>query len=431
MIIRGVFVVILQNVILIVHTITVSISRMNNVKFFTRIVWYGGLNMSANKNKEYILAVKNNLRSFLYTANYKIDEYGRFSTKDEDDRNKKFKTLTYLCDALQKKSNDENNSYWLSKPDNKLKNIFSIEKASIDPYFINEICELYNFPVEKVFSVKKISVSEAEEIMEEVKKDIINKQKPFAPLSKLTHKAYFGDFYGYTFDHNPNEDEIIIKFYFSIYEDENYMPKAKYVFYNQNQEEQVFEGTPYYISELKTICIEMSASNNSRYQYLYFNGTPYNSQNLIYKNGVCVRTSTASKNHEPDVKSFIITGYELPNHVVETIIPGLLKMTKNDFYILSSQLDRLEQENENIKIFCEKYNSDLQLVNNCVCLVRERKILENTVYDSKSERIFAFECLTTIKAFALAPNQIQYRNTEADYNYFKQIEQELNDALSY
>ena len=267
--------------------------------------------------------------------------------------------------------------------------------------------------------------------MSENEKSIKIKQKPFAPLSKLTHKCYFGKFYGYTFDHNPNEEDKIIKFELSILEDENLIPKAEYTFYNQNQEKQVFTGTPYYISELETISIEMSANNNRRYQYLYFNGAPYNSKKLTYKNGTCVRTSTASRNHEPDVKNFVIMGYELPDHVVKTIIPGLLKMTENNFYILSSQLDRLEQENAHIKDFRQKYHSDFELIDDCVVLVKERKIIENAKYESKAERIFAFDCLTTIRAFALAPNRIMYRNTEADYNFFKQLEQELNDIMSY
>ncbi len=385
--------------------------------------------MLVNKNEEYILAVKNNLRNFLHTVGYRIDQYGSFTAKDE--RNAKFKTLTHLCNELQKKATEENNSYWLSKPDNKLKKLLSNENDTLDPYFINEICGLYNFPLEKVFSAEKITCSETEEIMSEVAKEIRIKQKPFAPLSKLTHKSYFGDFYGYTFDHNPNEDDKIIKFKLSIFEDENFVAKAEYIFYNQNQEKQVFIGTPYYISELNAVCIEMSANNNRRYQYLYFNGAPYNSKKLTYKNGTCVRTSTASRNHEPDVKSFIITGCELPDNVVETIIPGLLKMTENNFYILSSHLERLEQENTNIKVFHEKYSSDFQLVDNCVYLVKERKIIENTKYESKAERIFAFECLTTIKAFALAPNRIMYRNTEADYNFFKQFQQDLNDIMLY
>ena len=384
--------------------------------------------MLVNKNEAYINSVKNNLRAFLHTVSYKIDDYGSFTAKED---NIKFKTLTHLCNELQKKANEENNSFWLSKPDNKLKKLLSNDNDTLDPYFINEICELYSFPIEKVFSSEKISTQEAEDIMSEIIKEARIRQKPFAPLSRLTHKSYFGTFYGYTFDHNPNEDDKIIKFELSIFEDEDFTPKAEYIFYNQNGEKQVFSGTPYYLAELKTICIEMSAGNNRRYQYLYFNGAPYNSKKLTYKNGVCVRTSTASRNHEPDVKSFIITGQELSERVVEKIVPGLLKMTENNFYILASHLERLEQGNPNIKLFREKYSSDFQLIDNCVFLVKERKIIENTKYEGKNDRIFAFECLTSIRKFALAPNRISYRNTEADYNFFKQFEQVLNEAMSY
>ena len=75
--------------------------------------------MAMNKNEKYILSIKSNLRAFLYTVNYKIDEYGSFVAKD--DKNIKYKTLTHLCNELQRKADAEENSFWLSKLDNKLK----------------------------------------------------------------------------------------------------------------------------------------------------------------------------------------------------------------------------------------------------------------------------------------------------------------------
>lgn len=375
--------------------------------------------MAMNKNEKYILSIKSNLRAFLYTVNYKIDEYGSFVAKD--DKNVKYKTLTHLCNELQRKADAEENSFWLSKLDNKLKKLLSNESDSIDAYFINEICELYKFPIEKVYSPMQISIEEACETMSEIILNNNIRQKPFAPISKLTHKSYFGDFYGYTFDHNPNEEETIIKFKLSIYEDENFVPKAEYVFYNRNNEKQIFTGIPYYMPESKTIIIEMTSNNHRRYQYLYFNGTPYNSDKVIYKNGVCVRTSTASANHEPDVKSFVFTGCEQTEEVEKIIIPGLLKMTNDEFYILSSQLDEIEAENPKIKVFHEKNLADFKLIDNAVYLIKERKLIENTKYESKEERIAAFEILTIIKTRALAPNKIIYRNAEADYNYFKEM----------
>ena len=378
-----------------------------------------------NKNKSYILAVKHNLRTFLYTANYKIDPYGSFAGKDEN--NIKFNTLTHLCNELQKKAANEDNTYWLSKPDDKLKKILSDEFDTVDPYFVNEICELYHFPVEKVFCAVKVTPEQALEILSDLAKETDMKQKPYAPLSKLTHKSYFGDFYGYTFDHNPNEEDTIIKFKLSIFEDENGVPRAEYIFHNRNGEKQIFSGTPYYLSDLETICIEMSADNHRRYQYLYFNGARYHAKKMTYKSGVCVRTSTVSKSHEPDVKSFVITGCELPDEVAKKIILGLLKMTSNDFYVLASQLQQLETEHANIKLFHERYSPDIRLIDNAVFLVKERKIIENVRYESKSERIFAFECLAVIRAHALAPNRVLYRNAEADYNYFHQLEQEVEE----
>ena len=56
--------------------------------------------------KDYNLTVKHNLRAFLLTAEYKIDQWGRFDTKEDDI--KRFYTLADLCRKLSEKASSEN-----------------------------------------------------------------------------------------------------------------------------------------------------------------------------------------------------------------------------------------------------------------------------------------------------------------------------------
>ena len=267
-----------------------------------------------DKNELFTRRVKSNLRSFLSTVGYDIDKYGSFVRNH---------TMRELCDELEKKAMRESNSYILKKPDNKLKKILSDESDSIDPYFINEICELYGFPIEKIYQMSsEITPDVAAEIMAEITGNNKLFRGKFAPLSHISHKSYFGEFYGYTVDHNPNGDGDIIDFTLTVSLDENNTPKAEYVFFNKRNEKQLFSGIPYYMPELKTVYIELTADRDSRFMYLYFNGVSYRAEKLSYKSGVCVRTSTASKKFEPDVKSFILTGNKLTDEVRNSIVPG-------------------------------------------------------------------------------------------------------------
>ncbi len=378
--------------------------------------------MSENRKEKYELAIQHNLCSFLETENYYFGP-----TVDKRGLPTKPRTQTELANKLEKRINTDDNEHHIGQMNTKLGKLLTAVKPSIDPFFINEICELYKFPIEKIFTFEKITVEQAKEIMEEINGITAPKERPFSMLSKKTHYSYFGDFYGYTFEHNPNEKDCIKKFQLSIFEDDNGSPKAVYKHHNSsNNELSVFSGIPYYASEQKAICIEMLTDDKQKYQYIYFNGKPYSSTKLTYKSGACVRTSSASRNDEPDVKNFIITGFELPDNTLNEIVPGLLKMSSDSFYITSAQLEKLESEKPELKVFHKKHDEDFHLIDNSVFLVKELKIIRSTEFESNDKRIYTFECLTKIKAHALSPNRVIYRNTEADYNFFKQLEQNGN-----
>lgn len=382
----------------------------------------------AYSSKDYSLTIKHNLRTFLGTQNYIIDEYGSFTGIDQNKT--KHPTLKGLADEISIYALKKEIAIDVSKPEEKLRKMLSDEYDAVDPFFISLICSLYDFPLEYIYSPEKTDCKNAANIMSQVEVRKKLKTKPLPVLSPLTHKAYFGDFYGYTYDHNPNEEEHIIKFKLSIYEDNDGTPKAEYSFYNKDNKKQIFKGIPYYLTELKTIFIEMYADGDRRYQYLHFNGKGYGRDKLTYKCGICVRTSSASEANEPDVKSFIITGNELPEDIAQKIVPGLLKMVGDEVYITAPCFDKLRNTDPDIADFCNNYNSFIRLIDNSIYLIPELRILDSVKRATVAERIAVFECLTKIKKLSLAPNRIIYRNAEADYNYFKQLEEALIEALS-
>ena len=193
--------------------------------------------MLENKKETYIKTVKHNLRTFLLTKGYKIDTLGSFDTRN-DSGEIKFGTLADLRRKLFLKIDDKDNSFFITEPDKKLKALFSDESKSLDPYFIKEICEMYGFPIGEIYSSNKVALEQAQNTVLEAETQTLAAKKPFSVLSKDSHGAYFSTFYGFTLDHNPNEEEKIIEFNLSIFEDENGLPKAEYVFYNRRNEKQ-------------------------------------------------------------------------------------------------------------------------------------------------------------------------------------------------
>ena len=371
------------------------------------------------ESAKYIQRVKNNLRSFLFTQNYNIASDGGFLRRNKE-ANTCYRPMADLASDIEKKASVNGHSPLIGNPNNKLKKLLNDENQHLDPYVIHLICEIYHFPPESVYSSEEITPQKAELILAQS-----TFPKPFAPLSIKTHKSYFGTFYGYTYDHNVTNDERIITFRLSIFEDENGQPKAEYAFRNKANDEHIFTGTPYYLSELDSICIEMTSGNHRRYQHLLFNGHYYESSQLItYKIGCCTRTSRTSYG-EPDVKSFILTSVQLPEAVVQNIVPGLLKMVGHNFYILSSTLNRLMQNNPNLKDFFENNRPFFTLLDNCVYQVDEHRLLKSLDIEPTQVKVAAFEYLALMRGQALAPNRIPYRSADADYAYFHQLKQAM------
>lgn len=373
------------------------------------------------KKEEFRLTVKSNLRTFLNTQNYKTDNYAAFTVKEGNHRyyNKK-----HLEEKLEEELNREGNGC-VTNLTKKVTNILSDENTDFDLFYVNEICELYKFPIEKIICNRKITPEEAEKIMEDIS---AKKHLPAGviPLPASSHHSYFGEFYGYTIDHNPKINRTT-PFKLHIYETESDGPIAEYSFYDANNKKKIFIGVPLLITERKAIAIQMTADNGSRYQYLYFNGKDYGAPLLTYKSGVCVRTSSASKTSEPDIKNFVITGYELSEETVKKYIPGLLKITGDDFYILKTDLDEAEANNPEIAEFRKEYEKHFVCLDKAVYMIEERMILsELEAAKNNTPRVKAFRCLTELKAFALASSRVTYRNAEADYSFFKELSNELN-----
>lgn len=368
---------------------------------------------------EYNAITRSNLRTFMAAVNYKINpKSGSFETKEIKSKLKEGK-LCHLMDKLKQKKLNElqgeaSEDIFPDRFDTQLKNCLKDNQMKPNAYIINELCELFNFPIEKIYSPIKISLEEAQAIIKE-KNTFSNQNKSFAVLSPEVRKGYFGDFYGYSIEHHPRRKNVI-KFKLSIYLDDNSKAKADYTFYNTRGKAQVFSGVPY-LTNMNAIVIEMMA--NDRYQYLYFNGMSH--ETVIYKSGICVRTSRASANAEPDVKNFVITKYELPEDIAETVIPGLLKMSFDSFYITAPKFELLKKNDKNIMEFFRKNPHYFELVDDCVYLVNEEELLQHIDRFDEAESRNAFEILMKIKAESLAPNRVKQTKTDAGYNYFKQF----------
>lgn len=379
-----------------------------------------------HKETQFHITVKSNLRTFLKIEGYDINEYGQFITENGGHNMMSLaKAISQKIDSKETPSKIDSNDPIYRKLPKFFKNCNipynkpnEAPEKNLDAYFTYEICELYHFPIEKVISKESITFDEAKRIMDAVKANEY-RDKGLLPLSPSKNSPYFGTFYGYSLHHYP-QNNTIIPFELSIQQSDDLQPIARYTYMKGNKP-CTLQGVPYFISSTDAIAIEMLSEDHTIYQYLYFYGRTY-SDSLIYRSGVCVRTAPAKDcGVEPEVKSFIITRFKLPENVVRDIVPGLLKISGNEFYILKSELDRLEAEKIYLREFHKDYEREFIAFGNSLFQIKERAILKSAELEESDLQIFVFKCLTEIKSHSLAPSRILYRNTIVDYSFFEDL----------
>lgn len=385
-----------------------------------------------NKGTEFHLTVKANLRTFMKTVGYDIDETGKFSEKNES------KSRASLSNDLSKIIDPEETFLHQKQSSNpiyvKLPKYFKncdIEdknlppEKNLDAYLTYEICQKYGFPIEKIICRRKISLKEAEKVMANVHADKYFGES-VTPLTQK-HSAYFGTFHGCILTNNPKKENFN-RFELTIEQNEDKSVSARYTYFGRNSTD-VYHGRPYYSDTNDTIMIEMLEEKRGIYQYLYFYGRNYNEGiKARYKKGICVKTSIIKElSVDPEVKSFIFTRERLSDSELENYVIPQLKMTGSSFYVIKSVLDKLKAAAPAVDRFCSEQCNSLHIIDDAVYLINEQKILDSLKHATESESMNSYACLCEIKKYALAPYRICYPTIDCGFDFFNNLHSQNKD----
>ena len=304
--------------------------------------------------KNYNLTVKHNLRAFLLTAEYKIDQWGRFDTKE--DGIKRFYTLADLCRKLSEKASSEN----LAK---KLKKLFSDDNDTyLEPYLIKEICELFKFPFDKIYSAEAIAEGNAAKIMSDIKKYTSNNNHTIVRHSydchELTDPAFMGRYFGYC--RNTQYENEIENFVLTIEPDFSGSTQAKFVLTGRNQKSEAIQktlyGTPFHLTP-NIIYIVLQSNVGDDMFIMSYSWFKLNLGKKLYCRYGSLITPCRSTERYPQQQSFIMLDKPVaPEHM--HYVDGFLHLSQDKIIVPANKYDAedggLMKTNEKVKAFFSK-----------------------------------------------------------------------------
>ncbi len=390
--------------------------------------------MELTSEMNFHITVKTNLRTFLKTVGFEITEEGEFLTGNGTTNRMQF--ANKLAKRIEETENIVEEKYSATSLYRKMSRFF--KNCDIEPegkedkpdktlnaYLTYHICELFNFPIEKIICRREISLKEAEEVMANVRAEKYFGES-VTPLTKK-HSAYFGTFHGCILTNNPKKENFN-RFELTIEQNEDESVSARYTYFGRSSTD-VYHGRPYYSDTNDTIMIEMLEEKRGIYQYLYFYGRNYNEGiKARYKKGICVKTSIIKElSVDPEVKSFIFTRERLSDSELERYVIPQLKMTGSSFYVTKSVLDKLKAEAPAVDQFCSEQCNSLHIIDDAVYLINEQKILDSLKHATESESINSYACLCEIKKYALAPYRICYPTIDCGFDFFNNLNSQNED----
>lgn len=366
--------------------------------------------------KNYNLTVKHNLRAFLLTAGYKIDQWGRFDTKE--DGKKKFYTLADLCRKLSEKANTED----LAK---KLKKLFSDENGTyLEPYLIKEICESLNIPFDKIYSAEAIAEEKAAKIMSDIEKYTSNKNHTIVRHSfdchELTDPAFMGTFYGYC--RNTQYENEIENFVMTIEPDSSGSTQAKLVLTGRNQKSEAIQktlyGKPFHL-EPYIIQIHFQSDIGDDMFTICYNWFKLNLGKKLYCRYGSLITPCRSTDRYPQQQSFIMLDKHIaPEHT--HYIDGFLHLCQDRIIVpankYDAEVDGLMATNEKVKEFFGQCQ-DLQYSKEEYYCFSEKVLLamgeaHGIDYDTTAATIM------TLKENSINPKVVDFPNNKTYSKFF-------------
>ena len=364
----------------------------------------------------YNLTVKHNLRAFLFTAGYKIDQWGSFDTKE--DGKKKFNTLADLCRKLSEKANTED----LAK---KLKKLFSDENGPyLEPYLIKEICESFKFPFDRIYSAEAIPEEKAAKIMSDIEKYTSNKNHTNVRHSydchELTDPAFMGKFYGYC--RNTQYENEIENFVMTIEPDFSGSTQATLVLAGRNQKSEAIQktlyGKPFHL-EPYIIQIHFQSDVGDDMFTICYSWFKLNLGKKLYCRYGSLTTPCRSTVRYPQQQAFIMLDKPIPPENMH-FVDGFLRLSQDKIIVPADKYDvqagGLMATDENVKAFFDQCNDLLYSKEEYYCFSEKVLLAMGEAHGIDYDTTAA--AIMTLKENSINPKVVDFPNNKTYSKFF-------------
>ena len=237
----------------------------------------------------------------------------------------------------------------------------------------------------------------------------------------LDEWAYQGEFHGYLMNPNTSSKEIV-PMELTISKNEASGKVKAFMTYHSKpldthgevvENNPEFHGTPMLLTSTENVFI-LFTNDKGGFFFMCFKYIEHGTQRLYYRPGIAVTITTAERT--PIVVNFVLFDKKLPAEKAEKYVPGLLKVTGNNFLVEEEEVEALK-EDPDVKVFMETmgYIVESEKSKKSVYRIKDSQIM--TSIDDETQWESIMKALVMLKGRSLAPDWIMYPYVK-DYTRF-------------
>ncbi|HJB28419.1 MAG TPA: hypothetical protein IAA06_06455 [Candidatus Blautia faecavium] len=243
-------------------------------------------------------------------------------------------------------------------------------------------------------------------------------------MTVLRDEGYFGTFYGYMYSKNIKRAKIS-EFTLSINSTGDsasarltIRSTPENVKGDRIEYQAVYTGIPFLISRKDVIFMTLTDERGQFYT-LFMDYRHYNIDKLYYRKGIAVTAETES--NKPLLCNYVLFQARVSKEKQKDLIPGLLPLTGDSFWVKEKDLKELESEEE-MAAFFHDYEHNWQHSKETMYRISISHVLTSIVEDTdETEQFRVIKALLRLNEKAQAPVRIEYENPDGMPGFAKKI----------
>ncbi|MBO5970536.1 MAG: hypothetical protein J6S14_18795 [Clostridia bacterium] len=281
-------------------------------------------------------------------------------------------------------------------------NTFNKDLDYIDPYVVMMVCHHLKVDTSFIFQPDRPAI-----LMPEVSKltELNGSSKTL-----LLDDSYRGKYYGYMYSPNMDKKHDIVEFVLEL-DIHGTSSEAALTFLNTDSEKKQFFGQPILFGRSDTIVIFFTNEDGNFYIFT-FGYVPYNEKKMYYRKGSAITASPSDKCQI--LQNFVLLDHKPSNLHDRDILEGLLRVSKDKYYISKKALMELSEDpkvREFFETFSFMFANELQEVyeieEQSILMSLDREKFEDV---NRDDLVYAF---AKMRSHSLSPEKIPYAESKA------------------